>query len=1126
MSVSRVWVGASRIVAVLAMLLFVTCAVFVPRAFAAGDFATYQAGNGWELAYSVSDEGFATIEDVTAAGSGKLVVPAQIEGHDVVAFAAKSFYNEGGSDFTAKLAEIEIPNTVTTFGEYAFMGCGLKSITIPASVQAIPSYCFGGCTSLSEVVFEGASMDYFGDAAFSGCTAIKRLDVPELTKTFGNETYRIGRKCFYRCTSLETIVFHGSVNTFKVIARENSTTPTGDYISNIDCFNFCDSLQRIVYYCKKSAITSGTGTTSTYTRADGGAADVYQTLAFYGSAEDSANCVNPVYTITCKETVKALDILNGTVDAADIWEEWGERPMLGDDMTWGIQWDNQDNSRVYANTLLSDTYNAIPVSKGDLAYGWVSSDDIDTFRDTVSPTGSMGAQNFPIYYLDDKNKVFGLDKLVAHLPGGDLADPSTYKIKIQKATSTQLDRATVATYNDIEAPDSTGYYRVRAEGTSGTSTGTHTAWVIIEIQSFSPTIKGQMDSDTAVRLGRAAQVVSIAKAGTAVCGVVVPASDWRYQLIGSGLAGVGNGVVLYDNGTDYSARAVTAFAESKATSLQVVGSTAAVPESASPSSEVYLMDFLNERNLQNKTRYSKDSTIQELADQVYTTIRRLQDNGNDVYGDGWGTTAIVVSPACCIDTLPIAQVAYDEKAPVFFLQSDGSLSSADLGYLKNDGFDKIIVAGDSTYVSDASVASIASATGIAPTRMFDAGSNSLDACLAYLEGAERGTADVVIAATNDPANVTSGALIAAATGGTLLTCSSTADSKRIQDYLYAIITAQGQSSVATLYLLGDFSNVDVRVKERFSNMWSAPESTVVGVDDSYEMGDYVYVIHAGNKAQCAFVRNPDLTDAVVENFTYQGTSYMVEAPLAGAFSSSVALKSVTFNEPSITNLPAEAFAGAAVESVDLGSKITSVGDAAFENCEALETVSGPSVTTIGARAFCGCAALSSAPMSKVTKVGANAFESCTALKKVKLPKAMSIGASAFKDCSALSSAEAPAAKSLGASAFSGCKALKSFSSAKVTSIGSSAFEGCKKLGTASFTAAGLNKVGARAFFGCKVLKRLTFKTTKLTAGKVGANAFKGMPASTKVYVPKAKVKAYRKFFTKKGLAKKTSVVGA
>ncbi|MBO4862977.1 MAG: cellulase family glycosylhydrolase [Eubacterium sp.] len=86
---------------------------------------------------------------------------------------------------------------------------------------------------------------------------------------------------------------------------------------------------------------------------------------------------------------------------------------------------------------------------------------------------------------------------------------------------------------------------------------------------------------------------------------------------------------------------------------------------------------------------------------------------------------------------------------------------------------------------------------------------------------------------------------------------------------------------------------------------------------------------------------------------------------------------------------------------------------------------------------------------------------------------------------------------------------------KVTAISAGAFKSNKKL-TKVTIGANVAKIGKNAFNGCKKLKTITVKTDKLTTKNVGAGAFKGIKKKATFKVPKAKVKAYKKLFKKKG----------
>ena len=93
---------------------------------------------------------------------------------------------------------------------------------------------------------------------------------------------------------------------------------------------------------------------------------------------------------------------------------------------------------------------------------------------------------------------------------------------------------------------------------------------------------------------------------------------------------------------------------------------------------------------------------------------------------------------------------------------------------------------------------------------------------------------------------------------------------------------------------------------------------------------------------------------------------------------------------------------------------------------------------------------------------------------------------------------------------------------KVTSIDPNAFKNNKKL-TKVTIGKYITAIGTKAFYGCKKLKSITIKTTKLTSAKVGSKAFKGTHKKAVLKVPKSKLKSYKKFLGKKGVAKTAKI---
>ena len=110
---------------------------------------------------------------------------------------------------------IEISESVTLIGNYAFFGCtSLTSIEIPDNVTKIWDFAFYGCTSLTSIEIP-KSVTQIGANAFSGCTSLTSIKIPESLTEIGN-------CAFARCNNLKEIHFkHKTPKGFSEYAFED-----------------------------------------------------------------------------------------------------------------------------------------------------------------------------------------------------------------------------------------------------------------------------------------------------------------------------------------------------------------------------------------------------------------------------------------------------------------------------------------------------------------------------------------------------------------------------------------------------------------------------------------------------------------------------------------------------------------------------------------------------------------------------------------------------------------------------------------------------------------------------------------------------------------------------------------
>ena len=135
--------------------------------------------------------------------------------------------------------------------------------------------------------------------------------------------------------------------------------------------------------------------------------------------------------------------------------------------------------------------------------------------------------------------------------------------------------------------------------------------------------------------------------------------------------------------------------------------------------------------------------------------------------------------------------------------------------------------------------------------------------------------------------------------------------------------------------------------------------------------------------------------------------------------------------------------------VEIGTAVTSIGDAAFVECSSLTSIMIPnSVTSIGDYAFAASGLTSVSIPDSVMSIGSYAFDYCYSLTSIMIPNSVtSIDEYAFQRCSGLTSITIPdSVTSIGDYAFFDCSGLTSLTIGNgVINIGNDAFPGCTAL---------------------------------------------------------------------------------
>ena len=146
-------------------------------------------------------------------------------------------FSSNGRQYTRT---VEIPNNVTTIGEYAFQGCSLLETIDLNDVTSISSYAFSSCVNLHEIDLKNVTT--LGNYAFNGCSSFKIINTKNISV--------LSTAAFRYCFSLETAICRNVAtmdglcfwndNKLKYVDCRNATS-----IRSSNVFEGCSSLELI-----------------------------------------------------------------------------------------------------------------------------------------------------------------------------------------------------------------------------------------------------------------------------------------------------------------------------------------------------------------------------------------------------------------------------------------------------------------------------------------------------------------------------------------------------------------------------------------------------------------------------------------------------------------------------------------------------------------------------------------------------------------------------------------------------------------------------------------------------------------------------------------------------------------
>lgn len=169
------------------------------------------------LAFVSNGDGTCSLDGMGECTDSFIIVPMESPNGDIVVEIGDNAFKNCTS-----IKGIELSETVTRIGSYAFYGSTIRDIEIPSTVREIGNYAFSGCKYLTGITVDKENTNY---SSSSGVLYNKEGSVlitypAGKTDNFVNisrDVTEIANMAFYKCTYVKKVTYHGTSASWKMV---------------------------------------------------------------------------------------------------------------------------------------------------------------------------------------------------------------------------------------------------------------------------------------------------------------------------------------------------------------------------------------------------------------------------------------------------------------------------------------------------------------------------------------------------------------------------------------------------------------------------------------------------------------------------------------------------------------------------------------------------------------------------------------------------------------------------------------------------------------------------------------------------------------------------------------------